>query len=143
MMEKQVRICCNNFCSCNKKRARTFVTSIQNKPTRGQLLRESTLREGGSQANMVEAGTIAAQRFLSMDQSASLGWTACCRRAVSLQKREVKVYQRCHSHSHIDLTIQIHCLTGGSSTQKQLPSAYAEEKKHPAPKHHHGHTLSN
>lgn len=106
MMEKQVRTCCNNFCSCNKKRARTFVTSIQNKPTRGQLLRESTLREGGSQANMVEAGTTAAQRFLSMDQSASLGWTACCRRAVSLQKREVKVYQRCHSHSHIDLTIQ-------------------------------------
>lgn len=42
-----------------QKRARTFVTSIQNKPTRGQLMC-LPWREGGSQANKVEAGAIAA-----------------------------------------------------------------------------------
>lgn len=45
-----------------QKRAGTFATSIQDKPTRRQLmcLRENTLREGGSQANKVEAGATAA-----------------------------------------------------------------------------------
>lgn len=44
--------------SDKQKRARTFVTSIQSKPIKEQLicLRESTFTEGGSQANKVEAG---------------------------------------------------------------------------------------
>lgn len=47
-----------------------------------------------------------------------------------------------HSHSHIEsiLLLKVHCLPGGSSTHKQLFSLYAEEKKHPASKHHHRHT---
>lgn len=43
----------------------------------------------------------------------------------------------------LNLLFQVHCLLGGISKQKQLISVCTDEKKHPAPKHHHCYTSSN